>query len=211
MSRTAYLIFSKIPEVGQVKTRLAADLSAERATAIQAKMLRHLFTVSGALGPDFTSFFIYQGQDPEQVQAFLQTVPKSLTCLPQVAGHLGYKMATAIQQIQAQGYDQVILTGSDIPQMTPALLQKAQALLRQNDVILGPTFDGGYYLIGTKTQDVLPFLTADISWSTSSVLQTTKTLIRQQQLTLGLLPTMVDVDFKADLDRVATLITEDQK
>lgn len=206
MIKTAYLIFSKIPELGQVKTRLATDLSVEKATAIQAKMLQHLFWISTQLGPTFTSFFFYQGQDPQKIAAFLKSVPANLQCYPQTTGSLGQKMAQAMQQIQTQGYDQVILTGSDIPQVTSALLQQAQALLVKNDLILGPTFDGGYYLIGTKTQDVTPFLTADISWSTNSVLQTTKDLIQQQHLTLGLLPTMVDVDFEADLKQVKTLV-----
>lgn len=206
MSKTAYIIFSKIPEPGYVKTRLASDLTPTSAAQIQTMMLQKLFKLSQTLTSEMTIFFAYQGRDPQTTATFLAQRPSWLQAFPQATGTLGFKMTQAIEKVQQQGFERVLLTGSDIPQLTAATLRRAAAVLATHDLVLGPTFDGGYYLIGTHQTAVAPFLDTDISWSSNSVWETTVALIQRAHCSLALLPTLVDVDFKADLQKVAAYI-----
>ncbi|MDA5386815.1 TIGR04282 family arsenosugar biosynthesis glycosyltransferase [Loigolactobacillus backii] len=206
MNKSAYIIFSKVPEPGYVKTRLEPDLTAIEAARIQSIMLARLVSLSQKLAKTMTIFLAYQGHDLTQTQLFLASLPDWIQVFPQDEGTLGLKMSHAIQRVQDQGYQKVILTGSDIPQLTVAMIESAAQALGQNDVVLGPTFDGGYYLFGTSGCDAAPFLNTDISWSTASVLEATVQLLQESNQQFQLMPTLLDVDFKADADQVAEFI-----
>lgn len=206
MNKNAYVIFTKVPEPGYVKTRLEPDLSAIEAAKIQAIMLTRLVKFSQQLAKKMTIFLAYQGHDRYQTQLFLAGLPSWIQAFPQDIGTLGLKMSHAIQKVQAQGYQNVILTGSDIPQLTAGMIERAGQALKQNDIVLGPTFDGGYYLFGTSGCDIDTFLNTDISWSTASVLEVTVQLLKDNNKRFWLMPTMLDVDFKTDVDQVAEFI-----
>ncbi|WP_164508319.1 TIGR04282 family arsenosugar biosynthesis glycosyltransferase [Companilactobacillus kedongensis] len=208
MIEDAYIIFSKIPEAGYVKTRLEPDLSAIEASNIQSLMLDKLFQVSQQVKTSTDIFLAYQGHDDAVIAEFLDNVPDWIHCFPQVDGSLGLKMSKAIEAVQNQGYKRVILTGSDIPQLTPSAIADAKNALLDHDVVLGPSYDGGYYMFGAGQLSVEEFLDADISWSTASVLDTTIKLLQDDGKTVKLLPKLLDVDFKADLDKNIEFIKE---
>ncbi|APX72180.1 TIGR04282 family arsenosugar biosynthesis glycosyltransferase [Companilactobacillus allii] len=208
MTKEAYIIFSKIPEPGYVKTRLQPDLSAEESARVQLIMLNKLIRNSKELSKSMTIFFAYQGFDNLITSRFLSGLPSFIHTFPQKQGSLGMKMSSAIQNVQDQGFGHVILTGSDVPQLNSEIIYKANESLNTNNIVLGPTYDGGYYLFGTSIYNVDPYLNTDISWSTSSVLDTTINLIHESNQKLYLMPTMVDVDFKADLNKVKEYVEE---
>ncbi|MFD1473002.1 TIGR04282 family arsenosugar biosynthesis glycosyltransferase [Companilactobacillus mishanensis] len=202
MSKNAYIIFSKIPEAGFVKTRMQPDLTPEDSSRIQSRMLTHIIELSESLEDLADVFLVYQAHDERIKNEFLSKVPTDIQTFPQVGEILGNKMSTAIKTVQRMGYDKVVLTGSDIPGLTADVVRSAFDGLTDHDVTLGPTFDGGYYLFGTNDHDSDEFLDADISWSTNSVLETTITLFKQAHKSCFLTDALLDVDFKRDLKQL---------
>ena len=94
----------------------------------------------------------------------------------------------------ARGAERVVLVGSDSPSLPAAYIDEGLALLREKEVVLGPSMDGGYYLVGRRKGESRIF--QDVAWSTGMVLE--QTLARLGTQTLGLLPPWYDVDTPAD-------------
>ena len=94
----------------------------------------------------------------------------------------------------ARGAERVVLVGSDSPSLPAAYLDEGLALLREKEVVLGPSMDGGYYLVGRRKGESRIF--QDVNWSTGMVLG--QTLARLGTQTLGLLPPWYDVDTPAE-------------
>lgn len=200
MVKRAYIIFSKVPVAGFSKTRLSPDYAPQEAAAIQWRMLHQLLVAALAL-PETQIFLAYRAPTRAQAQAFLTQLPPNIQAFPQIQASLGTAMAVALRQVQQQGYQQVILTGSDIPGLTTAILAQAFQVLAAKTVVLGPSPDGGYYLIGSRQFNLTALLEADTAWSTDSVLAVTQQRLEQQTVTYALLPTLGDVDTAADLKR----------
>ncbi|KRK32833.1 TIGR04282 family arsenosugar biosynthesis glycosyltransferase [Loigolactobacillus bifermentans] len=200
MVKQAYLIFSKVPTAGFSKTRLSPAYSPQVAAEIQAVLLQRLLTAALRL-PATQVFLAYRAANATASTAFLAQLPAAVTAFPQVKASLGTAMAVALQQVRQQGYQQVVLTGSDIPGLTTAILQQAFDQLTAHSVVLGPSPDGGYYLIGSRQLDLTPILEAETAWSTDSVLKVTQNRLEQRAVTYAMLPTLGDIDTAADLKR----------
>jgi len=95
--------------------------------------------------------------------------------------------------------DKAIIIGSDCPQLSTEIIEEAFVQLDKVDVVLGPTFDGGYYLLGMKTLHTELF--DDMEWSTSEVLSHTIKRVKAKAASYHLLATLSDVDYKVDWDR----------
>jgi glycosyltransferase A (GT-A) superfamily protein (DUF2064 family) len=99
----------------------------------------------------------------------------------------------------AQGFDPVIVIGSDIPDLPAVFIQESIAALETYDSVIGPAFDGGYYLIGFKRESFLPEAFQGIEWGMDSVLTRTLAVLRDKQRTAYLLPPLPDIDTLEDL------------
>lgn len=208
MKRTAYIILTKVPAPGFVKTRLTPIVTASTAAKIQQAMLQNLLKQSAQVRQHIDIFLAYQGQTAAVTRSFLQRLPQWVHVFPQISGSLGEKMSAAIANCQQLGYQHVILSGSDIPQLSASIMRQADQALVTMPTVLGPTLDGGYYLFGARQINVAPFLAADISWSSASVLATTQQLLAEAQQAVTLLPKLQDVDFAADCAELALLLEE---
>ena len=98
-----------------------------------------------------------------------------------------------------KGFQRAVLIGSDSPDLPKKYIEQAFIILQTRDVVLGPTVDGGYYLIGFHTNTFIPSVFEDILWSNQMVFQETVMKIKQAHRSLGLLPIWSDVDTIADL------------
>lgn len=110
-------------------------------------------------------------------------------------------MAGALSKTLQQR-DKCLLMGSDCPAITPKLLQNAFTALQEKDIVLGPAYDGGYYLVGmnkTVSPKQIERLFSDILWGSEKVLPTTIERIKELQLTFQLLPKLHDIDNPDDL------------
>lgn len=199
-------IFAKHWLPGNVKTRLGRSLGFQAASEVYFAMLCHLLrrlTTAGdrrvvAYSPpesqaEFEHLLSDQGLNRHQLphgQWSLQ---------PQVEESLGVRMQQFFTQRFATGASRVVLIGSDCPAATTKLCEQAFAMLGDHDVVLGPTPDGGYWLIGMsgRCHDVF----SDIIFSTESVLEATRQRLSGLGLSLGLLPILQDIDHLEDLQQ----------
>jgi uncharacterized protein len=188
--RRALIIFVRKPELGKVKTRLAATIGDEAALAAYLHMLAHTRTV--ALACDCTRYLFYAG-DIDQDDAWAATDFKKYL---QADGDLGARMRAAFQQVFAEGHDKALIIGSDCLDLRPSHLSQAYRLLALHEAVLGPASDGGYYLLGLRAD--IPALFAGIPWSTETVLRDTIAVLEGQGRGYALGETLHDIDTEAD-------------
>ena len=192
---TALIIFAKAPIPGEVKTRLCPPLDHDEAASLHGTLV--LDAVERAKGLSGVS--LYVAGTPDLAHPFFKVMEGryGAKLLPQRGPDLGSRMKWAMQDAFEQGAQEVLLTGTDLPTLPRAYLAEALKLVKAHDVVLGPTADGGYYLIGLRK--MVPVLFEGIAWSTASVLAETKKKIEQAGLSLGLLPECRDLDTLEDL------------
>ncbi|WP_161890785.1 TIGR04282 family arsenosugar biosynthesis glycosyltransferase [Pontibacter russatus] len=186
------LLFVRNPELGKVKTRLAAALGPEKALDIYSRLLRHTRQITGNLSVQKRVY--YAGWVAENDIWPNAQYEKRL----QPPGDLGQKMEAAFAAAFAEGYTSVVIIGSDCLQLTPAILRQAYMELGRHDVVIGPALDGGYYLLGMK--QLHSELFRNKRWSTEHVLPDTLQDIQTLRLSYSLLPRLSDVDHVEDLD-----------
>ena len=191
MKKCMLLIFVKKPEAGKVKTRLAATVGDEKALQIYRQLLKRTQEITLPLSCQKTVYYT-----PEIVEDDIfaqQHYGKAL----QSEGNLGQRMQHAFEAAFAPGYEKVCIIGSDCYQLNTNILKEAFEKLDQNEVVIGPSTDGGYYLLGMKKLHLSLFQNKD--WSTSSVFPQTIGDLKNTGLSFGLLPALTDVDEEKDL------------
>jgi len=119
----------------------------------------------------------------------------------QEGASLGDRMAEAMAWGFGEGFQKVVLIGADSPTLPMAFLREALDRLETDRTVLGPTFDGGYYLIGAR--DAPPDLFKNIAWGTDRVFIDTLNRLKEQNLSCHLLPFWYDIDRPSDLDLLA--------
>ncbi len=184
------LIFIKNPRPGYVKTRLARTVGDAEALRIYHILLNK--TREAATGTDAERWLCYSDEATENDEWPSAQFRKSV----QQPGDLGERMAGAFERAFEAGADRVVIIGSDCPELTPALLTKAFDALSTHDFVLGPTFDGGYYLLGMRAFN--PSVFHEVAWSTEAVLPTTLARIQSLDQNVFLLPVLSDVDTEED-------------
>jgi rSAM/selenodomain-associated transferase 1 len=193
------LLFLKFPEPGRVKTRLAAAMGAENA----AKAYRCLVAeVCRQLAEEDDLLVLFDPPDRElDVAAWLRELMPSrrFALSPQVEGDLGSRLTHAFDAAFARGYKLATAIGSDCVELTPAHFAEAWRELDRADGVIGPTVDGGYYLLALKTPQ--PTLFREIDWSTGAVFEQTVERAASAGLRLHVLPALHDVDTVEDWQR----------
>lgn len=197
--KTCVIVFAKNPMPNQVKTRLVPTLSPEQAATLYTAFLMDWCEALAKLG-DVDRIIAYT---PAEARSDLQTlIGDDAIYTPQIGNDLGKRLASATQWATEQGYTQILLVGSDSPTLPISYISKASTLLDSRDIVVGPSTDGGYYLIGFSTTNIritVPFIFEEIAWSTADVFQQTVARIRSLKATLGLLPPWYDIDTAEDL------------
>lgn len=184
------LIFTRYPEVGKVKTRLAKGIGAEEACAIHDRLARHAVNEVRNWGGRY-ELWVTGGERELWLEWLGPHVWRS-----QGEGDLGERMQRAFDQGFASGVGRVVVMGTDCPALDEAVLEQAFSSLDQHDVVIGPADDGGYYLLGLKKP--MPELFSQIPWGTAEVLNQTT-----ERLPVGgyhLLRVLSDIDEVADLE-----------
>jgi len=187
------LVFVRAPELGRVKTRLAAALGDPGALRVYRRLAEHTLREACALGGEVRIHFTPTEREND-VRAWLGTAP---VYLAQAEGDLGTRMEAAFRAAFADGADRVVIIGSDLPALSTALLRRAFAALETHAAVLGPARDGGYYLLGMTA--LVPGVFREILWSTDAVLPLTLDRLRAAGVEPALLDTLSDVDEVEDL------------
>ena len=135
--------------------------------------------------------------DSTNEQKVKNWVNKDFLYLPQNGKDLGEKMLNAFEQVKSKGFEKILIIGSDVPDISKDLITNSLNELNKTDVVISPSDDGGYSLLGLK--EVNPFLFQNIEWSTQKVLNQTIEAIKQNKLSLTKLKTLNDIDTKEEL------------
>lgn len=185
------LLFIKNPVLGHVKTRLAATTGKEKALEIYQFLLGK--TKAAALEANADRWLWYS----QSVVADDEWLAKDFTKKQQPEGDLGERMAAAFREAFEAGAERVVIIGSDCPEVTGQLIDESFDRLKSGvNVVLGPTFDGGYYLLGMDR--FYPSLFENINWSTETVLAETCIKAESSGLSVSQLLMLNDIDTEAD-------------
>lgn len=195
MSRTI-IVFTRLPEPGKAKTRLIPALGADGAAELQRRMtmqtVGRAWAISARL-PDTHLTIAHEGGTARGMREWLGP----LDFRKQSHGDLGGRLNRTMLEAHAGGAGKIVITGTDCPDLNEKDLTDALLALEESDVVIGPAQDGGYYLIGMRRPQ--PCLFEDIPWSTARVFDTTLQRAKAAGLTVGILPTLRDVDEPADV------------
>ncbi|MBI3088170.1 MAG: TIGR04282 family arsenosugar biosynthesis glycosyltransferase [Candidatus Omnitrophica bacterium] len=194
MNPTWALVFVKAPSPGLVKTRLLSVLSAEEAAALYRTLVRDTLEALAAV-PNLHRVVAYAADPAFPDLTWLGAYPM----VRQEGETLGARLQHAFAWAFAQGAARVIAVGSDAPALSPDWLREACEALARVDVVLGPTRDGGYQLIGLRR--LSPELFADMPWSTSALCDRTLERAACLGLRARCLAPVEDLDTPDDLRR----------
>lgn len=187
----AVIIFVKNPVLGKVKTRLASSIGAEKALEIYEKLVNHtLYAVKDIMADVFVYF-------SESVDENIFPFENNFFKKVQVGNNLGERMNNAFKEVFDLWYDNVVIIGTDCPDINVDILDDAFLQLDNVNAVFGPAEDGGYYLLGMQKH--YPQVFENILWSSSSVLYSTLSRCKQNNITYTLLPMLSDVDEEKDL------------
>ena len=184
----AILIFSKAAELGNVKTRLRPLLTDSQCLSLHLALLQD--TIAKCVLVDADTILYLSSLTP---LPFSPGIPTAV----QNGANLGERMQNAFSEALLR-YERVVVVGTDSPTISPETLQQAFDGLDTHEMVLGPTEDGGYYLISLK--QVIPEIFSDIPWGTLQVLEKTLHVVKHRRVLL--LPLYFDVDQPGDLMRL---------
>ncbi len=190
------IIFTRYPVPGKAKTRLIPVLGKEGAANLHRLMTQRTIACALSLqnSRQLSVAIHYTGSSQQLMQDWLGT---DLIYHQQSDGDLGIRMAVAFEKSFNLGIDKVAIIGTDCTKLKPEIIAKAFDELSDQDLVLGPAKDGGYYLIGLRRR--IPELFDGIKWGTSEVFADTLAIAQNLNLSIAVLPTLADIDRPEDL------------
>ena len=194
----ALLVVAKQPVPGQTKTRLSPPLSMDEAAEIYECFLRDTLDLMRVV-PDVKKFIVHLSEDG---QGYFNRLAPDMGLMKQRGMSLGERLDNLLSDVLADGAVKAVVMDSDSPTLPPSYLIQAFDLLDTADVVLGPTDDGGYYLIGLK--EPRPQLLRQVQMSTSNVLADTLKIASDTGVKVALLPAWYDVDTVEDLQKLTS-------
>ncbi|MCE2399617.1 TIGR04282 family arsenosugar biosynthesis glycosyltransferase [Candidatus Poribacteria bacterium] len=196
---TCLIVFAKNPIPNQVKTRLLPKISSEQAASLyRAFLMDWCETLAELSNVDLVVAYTPPGSQSD-LQAL---IGEDVIYIPQTGTDLGTRLTSGTLWASENGYEKILIVGSDSPTLPLSYILEAVAGLDSRDIVVGPSVDGGYYLIGFSARCLartVPFIFEEIAWSTTHVFQQTIERIDTIKATLKLLPPWYDVDTPEDL------------
>ena len=196
MNKNLIIVFVRTPELGKVKTRLAKSIGDVSALTIYKLLLKHTATVLHDLRFDKVVYYSEKVEENDFWEARL--FEKKL----QKGADLGERMQHAFETAFEQGYQKVLIIGSDLFDLKSIHITTAFEALENHDLTIGPSLDGGYYLLGMK--ELYPAVFKNKKWGTDSILGNTLKDLQQQNVKL--LEALNDIDTFEDLQQQPELL-----
>ena len=192
----AIIVFAKLPVDGKVKTRLAEKMGDKFAVSFYKFCAEHTFDEVLKLKQPASDLFLFYSEESE-LEQIKKWASEKFSYYSQKGNDLGEKMYNAFRLIFNSGYKNVVLIGTDIPDINYKIIEKAFSYLETADCVLGPASDGGYYLLGLKSNTIDLF--SGIEWSGDSVLKKTIKKLKHLGISYFLLDKLIDIDTQEDL------------
>ena len=196
MNNNLIIVFVRSPELGKVKTRLARSIGDQSALNSYKILLKHTAAVLRDLSFDKVVYFSEKIDNNDFWENSL--FEKKL----QKGADLGERMHHAFDTAFNKGYKKVLIIGSDLFDLTSSLITSAFEALETYDISIGPSLDGGYYLLGMKK--LQPEVFKNKKWGTDSVLENTLQDLKKQKIKL--LKALNDIDTLEDLQQQPELL-----
>ncbi len=189
------LLFVKLPEKGRVKSRLARQIGEDPALRLYKCMVLDVVEMLKHGGFPFRICHT----PPDASNQMTEWLGQGYDYQPQTGDDLGDRMEKAFSRVFATDVEEALLIGSDIPGLTSGIIEEAFTSLVTHDAVIGPSDDGGYYLIGFRKKSFVPAIFHDMVWSTKTVFRDTVRKLRDSSATFHILPELTDVDAIEDL------------
>lgn len=191
---SSLIVFLRCPRIGKVKTRLAETTTEEFALHFYRECANKIISEIKRI-PQINKYVFYSDKyERDEVRKWLGN---GFLYSHQDGNDLGARMKNAFQKVFSHGAGKVVIVGTDIPDLNNSIIESAISLLNENDVVIGPSKDGGYYLLGMNKLHNTLF--EDIEFSTSSVFSETIRRIKKLGLKFSLLPQLHDIDTEEEL------------
>lgn len=191
-------VFLKAPRLGTVKTRLAAEVGDRHALRLYRVMAARVLDAAREAGLEPSIWYTPADAGPEM----RHWLGDDWVMRPQASGDLGARLAGSVQAVDFGGA--WLAVGADCPRLGAPVLREAAAAIAEGDVVLGPTVDGGYYLVGGRVP--LPDIFSDMPWSTDRLLDATRARLAEAGVSWRELRVLRDVDTVEDA-RAEGLVT----
>jgi rSAM/selenodomain-associated transferase 1 len=191
------VIMAKAPRLGSVKTRLAGNLSLRAVTELYGCLLNDTISLAQSLDRIDVAIMCPESD----VEELSRVVPKTIRIVPQTGEGLAAGLDSVFAHFAASGKQSVIAFNSDSPHLPASALKKAFDLLEADDIVVGPTHDGGYFLVGAKVSHANLFTREGMG--TTNALEALLTQARALGLSIQLTDPFYDIDVEGDLNRLA--------
>ena len=188
MSKALVIVFVKNIKLGKVKTRLAKTIGNQGAFEVYSELVKVTEKATETLSADKRIYFS---------DAVVNTKWKDDFKTIQEGIDLGERMKNAFKKGFTDGYERIVLIGSDLPDITANHINQGLKTLQENEVVFGPAEDGGYYLIGLSKMHESVF--NNKPWSQTNLLEETLNELKERQVTFTTLETLNDIDTFEDL------------
>ncbi len=194
------IVFVKNSELGKVKTRLAKSVGDKKALEIYKELLQLTEQCANGATCNKQVWYSEYIDDNDQFSGLIYDK------FVQSGEDLGLRMKKAVAGGFDEGFDKVIIIGSDCPDLTTENISEAFNELEKFDAVIGPSKDGGYYLLGLRK--FTPQIFQGIDWSTSNVMSQTETILNNLEMTYSTLKTLNDIDTEEDLEASTLYYTD---
>ena len=189
------MVFAKAPVAGEVKTRLATDIGAETAAGLYRAFVADLLLMLSHTGYPVQIHY----WPPDAGMEMTTWLGADYEFIPQSGGDLGERMASAFASAFSKNAEQAILVGTDFPDLPSSIIHNAFNALSTHDAVIGPSSDGGYFLIGFTRHGFLPGAFQGIQWGAPNVFSETVKIFDQNRNAVHILPEWWDIDTYGDL------------
>lgn len=196
MPRRCAAIIAKQPLPGKVKTRLAATIGSDAAARLCESFLRDTVQTLSQLSTSRRCLFF----SPITAESWFSELDPEAILMSQPELPFGERLREGFSSLFAEGYDRVVFIGCDAPHISAQSVELAFEALNHDDLVLGPTDDGGYHLVGLRAPH--PRVFDQVAWSSATVLSDTLRAAEREGLSTHLLPCSFDIDEAADLERL---------
>lgn len=197
-------MFIRFPERGIVKSRLAKDLGEDKAADLYRCFIKDLLERLSKGSYRFQIAFCPAGKEHEIKKMF----GNEFLYIPQAGGDLGEKMKNTFRRCFSERLRSAVVIGSDSPDLPAWIIEEAFFSLNDHDAVIGPSVDGGYYLIGFRRETFNPDVFAGPKWGTENVFRQTMTILQETGAMVYVLPEWQDIDRPED---IAVLIGKSEK
>jgi len=189
------VIFARYPGTGQVKSRLAAVYDPAFITDLYTNFVKDLLETLTRRHLPFFIAFHPPGKEEEMKRLF----GNKISYIPQEGSDLGERMKNVFLRCFSEGFESVVIIGSDIPDLPGEIPEEALNALEKHDISIGPAGDGGYYLIGFTKETFTPAVFESIAWGTGTVFDESLKILNKEKREVSLLREWNDIDTPEDL------------